>query len=167
MVTKEMTTQEAVHIITPHIAGKLNARPAYVHQFLRHVVDDLLGGIFDSWKTWHDVLRDSREDAKFMFVHELFYLWPLICGCQCLAELDMQGALDNIFKGSAAETFRSFVLDKGLDEGEYPFYLSGPKVLKTWKGANFAKEGNNLVKNDTKDTRKMRFKRTSATRKKP
>ena len=102
MVTKNMLDKEAEYIFDKMTTKKLNTRPSNVHYFLRWVVDDILGGIFDSWTTLHKVLQDDRENKHFMFVNELFYIWPLICGCQCVYDLDQEGAFNDIYKGSVA-----------------------------------------------------------------
>ena len=166
ITVKEMTRKEAEHVIHPETAQRLNAKPSTTHQYLRYAVNNLRGGIFDSWETWHTELGDKRESVGFMFVQEAFFIWPLICGCQCVAELDDDEEFNDIFKGTAAKSFRKLVTDFGFNDTNYPYYPSGAKVLKVWKGANWTKHyiGNNLPVNDAVDNRPRKYKRVTTRR---
>ena len=80
---------------------------------------------------------------------ELFFLWPCICGSEYTETYMNNGYFDDIFKGTAAQSFRDFVKHMGHTESTYPYHDTGNAVLKFWKGPNFKNRegGNNLPKN--------------------
>ena len=82
---------------------------------------------------------------------ELCFLWPCICGSEYAATYMNNGYFDDIFKGTAAQSFRDFVKHMGHTESTYPYHDTGNAVLKFWKGPNFKNRegGNNLPKNTT------------------
>ena len=66
-----------------------------------------------------------------------------------MVDLENRGLLDEVFKGTAAESFREYVIQSNFNENTYPFYAKGNKVLKTWRGPKFGiAPGNNLPAND-------------------
>ena len=105
-----------------------------------------LGGIYDSFKEKKDTIGDGK---KWMMFWELFFLWPCICGSEYAETYMNNGRLDDIFKGTAAKSFRDFVKHMGHTESTYPYHDTGNVVLKFWKGPNFKNRegGNNLPKN--------------------
>jgi len=56
------------------------------------------------------------------------------------------GKLNDIFKGTAAQSFQDFVKSIGHTEATYPYHATGDVVLKFWRGPNFKSRGggNNL-----------------------
>jgi len=90
---------------------------------------------------------------------ELFFLWPCICGSEYTETYINNGKFNDIFKGTAAQSFRDFVKSMGHTESTYPYHATGAVVLKFWKGPNFKSRGggNNLPNNtlpwDKKDDR--------------
>ena len=66
-----------------------------------------------------------------------------------LSHIQTNGYFDDIFKGTAAQSFRDFVKHMGHTESTYPYHDTGNVVLKFWKGPNFKNRegGNNLPKN--------------------
>ena len=105
-----------------------------------------LGGIYDSFKEKKDTIGDGK---KWMMFWELFFLWPCICGSEYAETYMNNGYFDDIFKGTAAQSFRDFVKHMGHTESTYPYHDTGNVVLKFWKGPNFKNRegGNNLPKN--------------------
>ena len=82
-----------------------------------------------------------------MFVHELYVLWPFVCGNSTVYTAYKNRKFANIFKGTAASSFRALVQGRGFDESTYPYKKEGSRVLAYWNGSNFHKEGNNLPNN--------------------
>jgi len=105
-----------------------------------------LGGIYDSFKEKKNTIGDGK---RWMMFWELFFLWPCICGSEYTETYMNNGYFDDIFKGTAAQSFRDFVKHMGHTESTYPYHDTGNAVLKFWKGPNFKNRegGNNLPKN--------------------
>ena len=82
-----------------------------------------------------------------MFVHELYVLWPFVCGNSTVFTAYKNRKFANIFKGTAASSFRALVERRGFDESTYPYKKEGNRVLAYWNGSDFHKEGNNLPNN--------------------
>ena len=93
-----------------------------------------LGGIYDSFKEKKETIGDGK---KWMMFWELFFLWPCICGSEYAETYMNNGYFDDIFKGTAAQSFRDFVKNMGHTESTYPYHDTGNVVLKFWKGPNF------------------------------
>ena len=89
------------------------------------------------------------DGKRWMMFWELFFLWPCICGSEYTETYMNNGYFDDIFKGTAAQSFRDFVKHMGHTESTYPYHDTGNAVLKFWKGPNFKNRegGNNLPKN--------------------
>ena len=90
------------------------------------------------------------DGKKWMMFWELFFLWPCICGSEYAETYMNNGYFDDIFKGTAAQSFRDFVKNMGHTESTYPYHDTGNIVLKCWKGPNFKnREGGNNLPNNT------------------
>ena len=71
------------------------------------------------------------------------------------------GEFDDIFKGTAAQSFCDFVKNMGHTEATYPHHTTGDVVLKFWRGPNFKSRGgrNNLPDNTPYHGIRMTIKR--------
>ena len=106
-----------------------------------------LGGIYDSFKEKKNTIGDGK---RWMMFWELFFLWPCICGSEYTETYINNGYFDDIFKGTAAQSFRDFVKHMGHTESTYPYHDTGNAVLKFWKGPNFKnREGGDNLPNNT------------------
>ena len=123
-------------LVTDKVAKELNAKPSNACQRVGSFLNDLMGGVFDSWEVWHSVKvssADKKSKDKYVFVNELFFIWPWICGSTIAQGLYSEGKLKNVFHGEAAKTFRTLVTALGFNEETYPYNATGANVLRIWK----------------------------------
>ena len=104
-----------------------------------------LAGVFDCFKGRQKTIGDSK---KWVMFWELLFLWPGICGSDYTETYINNEKLNDIFKGTAAQSFRDFVKNMGHTEATYPYHTTGDVVLEFWRGPNFKPrgDGNNLPK---------------------
>ena len=133
-ITDQLTKSEVELYLDEGRLGLLNASLFNIVQRIWKIKKTMLAGVFDNWHEQFRILGPKGRFKDYMFINELVLLWPLVCSSSLFKTLYIDGELDLVFKGSAAQSFRKLVKALGFTPNTYPFFDEGDRTLRWWSG---------------------------------
>jgi len=133
-ITDQLTESEVELYLDEGRLGLLNASLFNIVQQIWKIKRTMLAGVFDNWHEQYKILGPKDRFKDYMFINELVLLWPLVCSSSLFKTLYIDGELDLVFKGSAAQSFRNLVKALGFNPNTYPFFDEGDRTLRWWSG---------------------------------
>ena len=81
----------------------------------------MMAGVFDDWYQRYETLGPNGRYNDYMFINELVLMWPFVCSCSLFKTLYIDGELDSVFNGTAAQSFRNLVKALVFNSRTYPY----------------------------------------------